>query len=66
MARLDQALSVRGALSSLSEECQETLDRFFARDQSYRTISEALGIPQGTVASRISRCLVKLRDDLAD
>ncbi len=66
IARLDQALSVRGALGSLSEECQETLDRFFARDQSYRAISEATGLPQGTIASRISRCLTKLREDLAE
>lgn len=62
--RLDQAMSVREALASVSEECQEILDRFFARDQSYRMISEAIGIPQGTIASRISRCLSKLREDL--
>ena len=45
----------------LGEDCQEILDRFFARDESYRTISEALDIPQGTIASRISRCLAKLK-----
>jgi DNA-directed RNA polymerase specialized sigma24 family protein len=45
-----------------SEDCREVLDRFFCRDESYRTIGEALGIPAGTIASRISRCLVKLRE----
>ncbi len=40
------------------------LDRFFARDESYRTIAAALDLPQGTVASRISRCLAKLRLEL--
>ena len=60
--RLDEALSVREALAQLSESCQEILDRFFARDESYQTIGEALEIPSGTIASRISRCLGKLRD----
>ena len=63
--RLDRAMSVRDSLAELSEECQQILDRFFARDQSYRMISEQTGIPQGTIASRISRCLEKLRDDLS-
>jgi DNA-directed RNA polymerase specialized sigma24 family protein len=40
------------------------LDRFFARDESYATIGAALGIPAGTIASRISRCLVRLRKQL--
>jgi RNA polymerase sigma factor (sigma-70 family) len=60
--RLDEALDVREALGGLSETCQEILDRFFARDESYQTIGEALEIPSGTIASRISRCLAKLRE----
>ena len=63
---LDEALLVREALEQLSPECREILDRFFARDESYRTISEALDIPGGTVASRISRCLARLRSCLED
>ena len=62
LANLDDALAVRQALSALSEDCQEILDRFFARDESYRTIGEALDLPGGTIASRISRCLGKLRE----
>ena len=42
----------------------DILDRFFAQDQSYRTIASELDIPAGTIASRIARCLVKLRDEL--
>jgi RNA polymerase sigma-70 factor (ECF subfamily) len=60
--RLDEALAVREAMGDLSESCQEILDRFFARDESYQTIGEALEIPSGTIASRISRCLAKLRE----
>jgi RNA polymerase sigma factor (sigma-70 family) len=48
-------------MASLPENCREILDRFFAQDESYRTIGEALGLPAGTVASRISRCLEKLK-----
>ena len=59
---VDEAFSVREALAALSEDCREVLDRFFCRDESYRTIGEALGLPAGTIASRISRCLAKLRE----
>ena len=52
------------AMKQLPEHCAEILDRFFARDESYRTIGEALDIPPGTIASRISRCLRKLRGQL--
>lgn len=64
LERLDEALSVRDALGELSGNCQEILDRFFARDESYRTIGAALELPSGTVASRISRCLASLRERL--
>ena len=40
------------------------LDRFFARDESYRTICQELDLPAGTIASRISRCLRSLRGQL--
>jgi RNA polymerase sigma-70 factor, ECF subfamily len=61
MGRIDEALAVRDALATLSSDCQDIVDRFFCRDESYRQIGEALGIPGGTIASRISRCLAKLR-----
>jgi RNA polymerase sigma factor (sigma-70 family) len=62
LEQLDEAFAVREALGELSEECREVLDRFFCRDESYRTIGQELGIPSGTIASRISRCLGKLRE----
>ena len=48
---------VHEAMKQLPEHCAEILDRFFARDESYRTIGDALDMPPGTIASRISRCL---------
>jgi RNA polymerase sigma factor (sigma-70 family) len=62
--RIDEAFDVRLELSALSEECQEVLDRFFCRDESYRTIGATLDLPAGTIASRISRCLGRLRERL--
>jgi RNA polymerase sigma factor (sigma-70 family) len=61
VSRLDEAMDVREALGHLSDDCREVLDRFFTRDESYRTIGAELGIPSGTIASRISRCLEQLR-----
>jgi RNA polymerase sigma-70 factor (ECF subfamily) len=58
---LDEALTVHEAMAALPDNCREILDRFFARDESYRTIGEALALPPGTIASRISRCLDKLK-----
>lgn len=64
MTEIDEAFAVREAVAGLSDACQDILDRFFAQDQSYRTISDELDIPAGTIASRIARCLRKLRDEL--
>jgi RNA polymerase sigma factor (sigma-70 family) len=63
---LDEALTVRAALELLPPDCREILDRFFTRDESYRSISEALSLPAGTIASRISRCLDKLKVTLEE
>ena len=65
-AEIDRALDVRQALEQLPEACQDILDRFFARDESYRTIGDELGLPPGTIASRISRCLEKLKSIMED
>lgn len=64
LAELDEAFVVREALTELPDHCQEMLDRFFTRDESYRTISADLDLPMGTIASRIARCLTRLRDTL--
>jgi RNA polymerase sigma-70 factor (ECF subfamily) len=63
LRQVDDALSVRQALSRLPPHQQEILDRFFARDQSYDTIGAELGIPAGTISSRISRALAALRTE---
>jgi RNA polymerase sigma factor (sigma-70 family) len=62
LTMLEDALTVHEALAGTPEHCREILDRFFARDESYRTIGEALDLPAGTIASRISRCLGRMRE----
>lgn len=64
MERLDTAMSVQQAMLTLSDDCREILDRFFAEDQTYADIARDLEMPMGTIASRISRCLSKLRTTL--
>jgi len=66
LAELDEALAVREMLATLPEACQEILDRFFARDESYKTIADDLDLPPGTIASRISRCLDRLKAVMED
>jgi RNA polymerase sigma factor (sigma-70 family) len=61
---LDEALTVQAGLDTVGDPCREILDRFFCRDESYKAIGEALELPAGTIASRISRCLGKLRSEL--
>ena len=64
LSDVEEAFEVREALAGLSEACQDILDRFFTRDQSYKTIADELEIPSGTIASRIARCLGRLRGEL--
>ena len=64
--RIELAVGVRAAMATLPEHCREILDRFFACEQSYQEIADALGLPMGTIASRISRCLAKLREQLGE
>jgi RNA polymerase sigma-70 factor (ECF subfamily) len=66
LEQIDLAVGIRAAMEILPEHCQEILDRFFARGESYHQIAAELEIPMGTIASRISRCLAKLRVELGD
>ena len=61
LSDVEEAFEVREAVAGLSGACQDILDRFFTRDQSYKTIADELEIPSGTIASRIARCLGRLR-----
>jgi RNA polymerase sigma factor (sigma-70 family) len=64
LEKLDDALTIQEALGRLGDPCAELLDRFFCRDQSYKVIGDELELAAGTIASRLSRCLTKLRAEL--
>jgi RNA polymerase sigma-70 factor (ECF subfamily) len=46
---------LQGALSKLSPELRETIILRDLQDMEYREISQVLGIPEGTVKSRLNR-----------
>lgn len=64
LEQIDEAVVVHEALRRMPDHCRAVLERFFLRDQSYLEIAAALDIPAGTIASRISRCLAKMREEL--
>ena len=66
LAAVEQALIVREALDRLPHHHAEILERFFVQDQSYREIAAELDLPEGTIASRISRALAALRREWED
>jgi RNA polymerase sigma-70 factor (ECF subfamily) len=62
---LREPAEVVSALDSLSRDERETLFLFAVADLSYEEIAEALGIPVGTVRSRLARARSRMRSRLA-
>lgn len=61
LASVEEAVVARAALAQLEEPCREILNRFFALRQRYTEIAREMSIAEGTVASRLARCLARLR-----
>lgn len=64
VARLDGA-TVMAALQEVDEVFRAPLSLFYLQELSYQEIAEALGVPIGTVMSRLSRGKAQLRAALA-
>jgi RNA polymerase sigma factor (sigma-70 family) len=60
----ERALDVREAVIALGDPCRGTLELAFFRDLTQAETARRLGVPEGTVAARVSRCLRRLRDRL--
>jgi RNA polymerase sigma factor (sigma-70 family) len=64
MTRLDAA-QVLEALSRVNDTYQAPVALFYLQDCSYLEIAEILGVPVGTVKSRLARGLAQLQQRLA-
>lgn len=62
----EEAAAVRREIAYLTDISRETLIRFYYRGQSIADIASALGIPEGTVKSRLSAGREKIRKGLTD
>ncbi|WP_321395602.1 sigma-70 family RNA polymerase sigma factor [Emcibacter sp.] len=58
------AEAVRGAIDSLSPELKQVIAKAFLEEMSHTEVAEALGLPLGTVKSRIRLAVRKLRPSL--
>jgi RNA polymerase sigma-70 factor (ECF subfamily) len=65
VSRLDTDL-VLATLAALDEAHQAPVALFYLQDYSYKEIAEILGVPLGTVKSRLARGLERLHRLLAD
>jgi RNA polymerase sigma-70 factor (ECF subfamily) len=63
--QLDSA-QVLQALAQVDEVYQAPVSLFYLENYAYKDIAEILGVPMGTVKSRISRGIVQLQKCLAD
>ena len=64
--RVIARLAIHDALGRLSDKHREALDLFFRQGFSADEIAAILGIPAGTVRSRLSYARKALRDELND
>lgn len=61
LERIERAFFLREAVRHLDEPCRQIISLFFFHERPYKEIGASLAIPEGTVASRLARCLTKLR-----
>lgn len=66
LARIDLAPALKEALGSLEEPFRSTVVLVDVEDQSYEAASEILGVPIGTVRSRLFRGRRYLQEKLKD
>lgn len=58
----EDAMEISKSLQELTFECREIIRKRYFQDLSYNEICEGLGLPLGTVCSRLKRCLLKFKE----
>jgi RNA polymerase sigma-70 factor (ECF subfamily) len=66
LERIERAFVLSEAVRSLDEPCRQIISLFFFQGRRYKEIGAALAIPEGTVGSRLARCLTKLRSKVRE
>jgi RNA polymerase sigma factor (sigma-70 family) len=57
---------LQAAIDSLEDDFKTTLLLFYFEHRSYREIAETLGVPIGTVMSRLARAKARLRGQMCE
>lgn len=58
----EDSLELMNSLKQLSGECRDIIKKRYYDDLSYKEICDELGLPLGTVCSRLKRCLLRLKE----
>jgi RNA polymerase sigma-70 factor (ECF subfamily) len=66
LSQQEQTQEVQAALAQLSAQQQQLLKMSYYEGLTQTTIAERLGLPLGTVKSKVRRSLLKLREILQD
>jgi RNA polymerase sigma-70 factor (ECF subfamily) len=66
LERVERAFVLGEAVRGLDEPCRQIISLFFFQGRPYKDIAAALAIPEGTVASRLARCVAKLRGNVSE
>lgn len=66
LSREQEAQRLRNAMQSLPVEQQKALKMAFLEEKAHPQVAEELGLPLGTVKSRIRLAMSRLRSDLGD
>lgn len=66
ISREQEAARLKQAFAGLPQDQQEVLNLVYMEDQTHAQVAESLGIPLGTVKSRIRLALKRMRSDVGE